>query len=323
MKKIRLINKIAPCILAMSLITVSAGCGEKKADDKKTISVIAKSKSMYWEVVNAGAGAAGEELGYEIKYAAPESEKEIDKQVEMINQAKNDKVDAMVVAPINGDYMNEAMQSAIDAGIAVITIDSKCTIENMPYIGTDNNAAGEIGGREALNMLDQSKKVGIVAVSNESEVSASRASGFEKVLSENPEVTVVETKYCNSDKELAKQQAAELIEDYPDLEMIYGVNQTTTLAICETVSEKNLAGKIKVVGFDAAEPEIEFINNGVLTGTIVQNPYNIGYLGVKNACKIADGESVSTFVDTGVTFVNSENINDSTIQLLIYPLGKK
>lgn len=320
MKRFKLPVKIASCMLAVSMMASLSACGEK--DDSKQIRIIGKTqKSVYWDVVNAGASAAGEELGYNVEYVAPEDESDIDGQISLINKAVEDKIDGIVIAPINADDMNNAMQNAQESGVAVITIDSKSSLDDMVYIGTDNYAAGKIAGTEASKMLDGSKKVAIIALTEESTLSV-RWHGFEDAVASDSGIKIVETTYCNSDKETARQQASELIDKYPDLEMICGVNQTTTLAICETIEEKGLGGKIKVVGYDASEAEVEYINNGILTGTIVQNPYNIGYLGVKNAADMADGESISNIIDTGTTFVTADNINDDAVQLLVYPLGK-
>lgn len=322
MKKKKMLTRILSCLLTMSFVTVMTSCGDKD-DKQKQIRIIGKSQqsSIYWDVVNAGASAAGEELGYNVEYIAPESEKDIDGQISLINKAVQDKVDGIVIAPINADDMNEAMQSAKDSGVSILTIDSKSSLDDMVYIGTDNYVAGTIAGTEAAKMLNESKKVAIVALNEESTLSV-RWKGFEDSVASDSSINIVEKTYCNSDKETAKKQTAELIDKYPDIEMICGVNQTTTLAICETIVEKGVQGKIKVVGYDAAEPEVEYINQGVLTGTVVQNPYNIGYLGVKNVADMADGKSISKIIDTGTTFVTADNINDEAIQLLIYPMGK-
>lgn len=323
MKKNKIIAKITSCMLIISSMAALSSCGEKE-DNSKQIRIIGKTtqqKSFYWEVVNSGASAAGEELGYNVEYVSPEDEKDIEGQISLIDKAAADKVDGIVIAPINADDMNEAMQKAKESGVSVVTIDSKCSLDDMVYIGTDNYVAGTIAGTEASKMLTESKKAAIIALTEESTLSV-RWKGFEDAVASDPSISIVEKTYCNSDKETAKQQAAELIDKYPDLEMLCGVNQTTTLAICETVAEKGVGGKIKVVGYDAAESEVEYINQGILTGTIVQSPYNMGYLGVKNVADMSDGKSVSKIIDTGTTFVTAENINDEAVQLLIYPMGK-
>ena len=83
-----------------------------------------------------------------------------------------------------------------------------------------------------------------------------------------------------------------------------------------------VADSVQVVGFDCPAEVIKYIDNGVLDGTMVQNPYNMGYLGVRYANKMLNGESITSLLDTGAVLVNKDNFSDDNIQLLVYPLGK-
>lgn len=327
----RSIVQIASLCTAMLMTVAMSGCSaDKNVSDsgeaaKGDIAVIVKSKQApeYWDVVNNGAKDAGAEIGYNIVLDAPATESDVSDQIKMIDDAVSAKCKAIVISPINTNDLNDSIKKATDAGVTVVTIDSRCSLDNVVYIGTDNRAAGNVAGREAKAYLDGTRNVAIVALAEGSDVSDQRADGFAEVIQTEEGVTIVETTYCNADRNTAKAQALELIEKYPDLELIYGVNQTSTLGICDAVAEKGLADKIDVIGIDSSEEEIEFLSTGVLDGAVIQNPYNMGYLGVRNAAKLIDGENVSLTVDTGVTFVNKDNLNNDEIQLLLYPLGKE
>ncbi|MGN1036962.1 MAG: substrate-binding domain-containing protein, partial [Ruminococcus sp.] len=196
MKKNKILARILSCMLTMSFMTVMSSCGEKE-DNSKQIRIIGKTplqNSFYWEVVNAGASAAGEELGYDVEYFAPENEKDTEGQIAIINKAKEDKIDGIVIAPINADDMNDAMQEAKKAGVSVLTIDSKCSLDDMVYIGTDNYVAGTIAGAEASKMLTESKKVAIVALTEESTL-AVRWKGFEDAVASDSTISIVEKTY--------------------------------------------------------------------------------------------------------------------------------
>ena len=327
----RSVAQIASLCAAMLMTVAMGGCSADKdvsnsgEVSKGDIAVIVKSKQApeYWNVVNNGAKDAGAEIGYNIVLDAPATESDISDQIKMIDDAVSAKCKAIVISPINTNDLNDSIKKATDAGVTVVTIDSRCSLDNVVYIGTDNRAAGNVAGREAKAYLDGTKNVAIVALSEGSDVSDQRVDGFAEVIQTEEGVTIVETTYCNADRNTAKAQALELIEKYPDLELIYGVNQTSTLGICDAVAEKGLADKIDVIGIDSSEEEIEFLGTGILDGAVIQNPYNMGYLGVRNAAKLIDGENVSLTVDTGVTFVNKDNLNNDEIQLLLYPLGKE
>lgn len=320
-------RRIAVCAVAMSLMASFSACGAKEAESSGTITVIVKSQDapQYWDVVNNGAKEAGEELGYTIDLQAPPTEADIDVQIDLVNQAVANNSKAIVIAPMNLDDINPAIQSAQEAGVKVITIDAKSSLTDLTYIGTDNTAAGAVAGREAKTLLTDSKKVAVIALAPDSDTSMQRANGFVEALcpgGETSDVTIVETLYCNSDLATAKAQALQLIEKYPDLEMIYGVNQVAATGICDAIVELGIPGKIKVIGFDSSDQLVEYLEGGVINGFVVQNPYNMGYLGVRNAVKVLEGESIGSVIDTGATFINKENLNDETVQKLLYPLGK-
>ena len=129
-------------------------------------------------------------------------------------------------------------------------------------------------------------------------------------------------KYCDNNRDSAKKRALEMIDQNPDLKMLYGVNENSTLGICDAVKERGMQGKIKVMGFNSSKEEIDYLENGVLNGLVVQTPYNMGYLGVRYATKLLDGDNVVESVDTGVMFVNNENLHTDVVQLLLNPSGQ-
>ena len=100
---------------------------------------------------------------------------------------------------------------------------------------------------------------------------------------------------------------------------MFGTNTNTTLGICQAIEELDKANDIIVVGFNSDEQELKYVRTGVLDGTIIQNPYNMGYIGVRYSIQASNGEGVAGSLDTGVTWISAKNINDDDIQLLLYP----
>jgi ribose transport system substrate-binding protein len=78
-------------------------------------------------------------------------------------------------------------------------------------------------------------------------------------------------------------------------------------------------GKVKFVGFDSGTQLVGALNSGDLQGLIVQNPFRMGYLGVRTVVQHIDGVQVDPMVDTGVTAVTSENVDDPEIEELLNP----
>lgn len=227
------------------------------------------------------------------------------------------------------------------------------------YIGTNNLAAGSVAGRQALRILEGGGKIAVISQSEGSTTGADRVQGFtneiysynssaaaamarntgmEDISTEEEDtelsqaeidevasktrfeaLNILPIKYCNNSRETAKQQAASIIKDNPDLKMFYGTNETSTLGICDAIKEAGKTGEISVIGFNSNDDEIRYIIDGTLDALVVQNPYNMGYLGVRYSDKLLNGSKISINVDTGVILVTPSNINTSDIQLLLYP----
>ena len=136
---------------------------------------------------------------------------------------------------------------------------------------------------------------------------------------------VVDVRYCNSDADAAKEMAIDMLREHPDIQLIFTTNERSTLGVCEAVESEEMRsivgedGVVSVIGFNSNDSEINYIKSGTLTGTIVQNPYNMGYLGVYYGGEAFKGSNVAKTIDTGVTFVNSANLNNDEIQLLLDP----
>ncbi|WP_455529495.1 sugar ABC transporter substrate-binding protein [Ruminococcus sp.] len=128
----------------------------------------------------------------------------------------------------------------------------------------------------------------------------------------------VQSEPCSKRKE-AKEKALAMIDQYPDLSILYGTNTNMTLGICDAINERGLAGKVFAVGFNTDDEIISNIKNGVLQGTVVQNPYVMGYVGVKFATSAINGDNITSHLNTGVSFVNADNMNNDFIKLILDP----
>ena len=129
----------------------------------------------------------------------------------------------------------------------------------------------------------------------------------------------VQTERCAKIEEAREATKKLLGTDGNGFSFLYATNTNTTLGVCAAVEELGLSGKITIIGFNSDDEELAYIRRGVLDGTIIQNPYIMGYVGVRYAKQAAAGNETAKQLDTGVTFVNSKNMNDEYIQLLLYP----
>lgn len=134
----------------------------------------------------------------------------------------------------------------------------------------------------------------------------------------NPIATMLN---CKGSSEVAKEQVLQLLSNDTDhrIKVIFTTGERSTIGACEAVAEADMIGKVAIIGYNTNETQLYYLKNGTLTGLIVQNPYNMGYLGVYYSGKILSGENVASIVDTGSAYVTRENLNSDEVRLLLDP----
>ncbi|MCM1506781.1 MAG: substrate-binding domain-containing protein [Ruminococcus flavefaciens] len=312
-------------------LAFSGGCG--KDDDEDYIAVVSKSLDQYWDATKKGVEDAGEEMKIKVTYDASEKE-DVTAQVKYVNKAISNKADVIVIAPVEDtDELAEALKKAQSNGINVITIDSDVREEvRSSCISTNNTYGGAIAGRKMSEILGGHGNIGIITHIPTSSTAIERKGGFISQIEEyNAEagedvLNILATESGDGDIQKSKEAALKIIKDNPDIDAIYATNQGSTIGACLAVDELGKADSIQIIGFDSFnkgdgfESAESYTESGVLDGFIVQNPYNMGYLGVRYAKDIINGQTISTAIDTGATLVTKDNINDSDVKLIMNPM---
>ncbi len=323
-------NNLCLILLFIILSITLLGCS---AEDDKTpmtgryIAVICKgSQHEFWRTVEQGAMDAGEELGIRITFEAPEDESQIDAQIEMMEKAISEHADAIVLAPLDTDKLNPSIEKAYKENIPVITLDSDVTSTlRKATIGTDNESAGAIAARNAISLMNGKGQIAVVSYVEGAQTAIARNNGFINEINANNEnntMDIVDLQYCDGDSNKAYAIAKEYISKYPDLACIYAANEGSAVGVAKAVEEFNKQDDLVIIGFDSSAEEIDYLSRGIIDGMMVQNPYNMGYLGVRNINKVLDDKKIEAKIDTGATYVDSNNLEDEDTQWLLYPLGK-
>ena len=104
---------------------------------------------------------------------------------------------------------------------------------------------------------------------------------------------------------------------------IFSSNESTTFGMLRALQDGGWAGKVHFVGFDSSSKLIEALSAGQLDGLILQNPFAMGYLGVKTAVAYLNKQPIEKRVDTGETLVTKENMDKPEIKELLSPDLKK
>lgn len=328
--------RLLACTLAASVALLGTSCGAAK--QQETIFVIGQSQGIqFWDLVQKGAEDAGYELGYKIVYENAVNTQDTDTQKLLIQRAVNEKAKAVVFAPNDPNALNEDLAAAQNAGLKLVSIDAPTSMQGISYIGTDNKSAGAIAGRNAnSSILYGNGEVAIIKHSDTSSTAKERVDGFKESFTGDSRwneatrkgVHFVMEENCQGNLETAKELALQAIEKYPDLKLIYTTNEKSTIGACQAVAQLELQGKVRVIGYNSNDSEVSYLMDQTLTGTIIQSPYNMGYLGVKYATDllktvevngVKTEKTIPASVDTGATYITINNYSDDISQLLIHP----
>lgn len=285
------------------------------------IAVVPKGTThTFWRTVQAGAVKAGEELNAEILWNGPAKETDRAGQIAIIEDFISAKVDALVMAACDAKALVPTVQQALKAGIPVITIDSGIASDDaLSFVATDNVKGAEQAGDELAKLIGEEGKVGLIPFIKGAATSDMREEGFRKAIARYPKITIASTLYSQSSASDGMKAAENMLTSNPDLKGIFAANEPGVIGAAQAIKQRKLVGKVKLVGFDAADAEIRALQEGVIQALVVQDPFKMGYEGVKAAVDAIQGKEVDKRIDTGVRLVTQDNMNDPEIHKLLYP----
>lgn len=282
----------------------------KDASDISVILVTMDGLDNHWVNVDAGASAAAEELGINYQWMQPDK-KDTQLQIEVLNNAIASDPDVLIVAAVDPDAIVSTLQSALDAGIKLIYVDSAANIDASASFRTDNYVAGEEAGKQELAQLEAkgitSGDIGVVSFSNATQTAVDRTGGFVSVF-EDTDFNILEVQYGNS--EVAASQAAAENFISQGVVGLYGDNEPGAVGVGNAVAA-NADWEGVAVGFDASSATLDLVDKGALYCVMAQNPKAMGDGAVRAAYTLATGGTLEeTDVDTGATVVTKENSAD-------------
>jgi len=320
-------------VLATSLLALlgaATAFKTKKPGEKIIIAGIGKSIHAYWREVELGMRAAEKKLkGCQVRWFVPPKE-DVRAQVSTFESFIAQGIDGIVIGPSNPAAIKTVVQRALNAGIPVITFDTDAPDSGrLLYVGTDNYKAGYEAGKVMVKVLKGKGKVAICTGSLTALNSVQRMEGFRAAL-KRTQVQVVETYNDGEDKAKALANAQAALQKYPDLAGFYGVYAFNGPACAQAVKMAGKVGKVKIVCFDTTAEHMQLIKQGLITATIGQRPFMMGYRsteilyrmvteGVEKVLRDLKMEKLppeKRHLDTGIDIVTKVNMEAYRKQLL-------
>ena len=300
-------------VAALALTAVFAQGASESSSKSYNIHLITMDQmDQHWVACNQGAQDAGKELGVKVVFNSPDT-KDDNKQIECINNSVAQGADAILVAANAPDSQVSALKEAAAAGVKIVYVDSPANFESLRLFATDNEAGGKKIGEALLAELNKkgitSGKIGVIGVNPATESCNSREKGSRSAFA-GTNFTLLETQYCDGDATRSKEAADNFIAQ--GCVAVYGSNEGSTVGAGNAVKEAKAAG-IDVIGCgsDASDTNKSLVKEGALLCIMGQNPYQMGYQGVKAAVDILNGVDMGgyKYVDTGVNVITAANVD--------------
>jgi len=320
---------IALVLLAGLMAAVSCNRSGSKNSKKLTIAVIPKGTSHeFWKSIHAGAVKAQRELStngaeVEIIWKGPLREDDREQQIQVVEGFTSQGVNGIVLAPLDNRALARPVEEAKSAGVPTVIIDSALESQSIvSFVATDNRKGGMLGADRLGELLGGKGKVILLRYAEGSASTEEREAGFLQEMKQKfPNIQLISTdQYAGATRDTAKRASENLLNRFgDDVQGIFCPNESTTAGMLSALQDAGKAGKVMFVGFDTSQSFIDAMRARQLHGIVVQNPFNMGYLGVRTMLESLQGKPVEKRIDTGVTMITLDNLDGAETQTLLHP----
>jgi ribose transport system substrate-binding protein len=324
---------IAALALASAVLAQACGGDSKPAEGGAAplrIAVVPKGATHeHWKRVRIGAEKAAAEFTakgtpVEVIWKAPIREDDREQQVQVVEGFTSQKVSGIVLAPLDSHALMRPVEEAGQSGIPTVIFDSALAdpSKGVSYVSTDNEKGGRLAARRMAELLGGKGTVLMLRYQEGSAATEERERGFaEELKAAAPGITLLPSdQYAGATRDTAKRTSENLLNRFADkVDGIFTSNESATAGMLLALQDIGKAGAVTFVGFDYSSSFIEPLRKGEIKGFTVQNPVNMGYLSVKTMVDHLQGRTVPKTVDTGVTMVTLENLEQPDIQAIINP----
>lgn len=324
-------NKKWITLAALLLVLAAAGIWNsflRQSGGEKKWSLIYIPKTEdgtndFWTSLLSGTRTAAREYNADLEILAPSREQDVDRQIELLEEAIRKMPDAILLSPSSFDACDRLLEEAREKGIKITFIDSytENVVQDLT-VATDNLEAGRKLGEFASTLVDEDARIAIVSHVKGVSTAMEREQGFREGLGKL-EKNVEEVVYCDSLFDKSYKLTRELMEKYPNLSMIAGMNEYSAVGAARAVKDAGAENRIAVVGIDSSQEAVQLMEKGVYKGFVVQKAFKMGYMGVRETLRMLNGEKTEKNIDSGCELVVPDNMYDSEIEKLIFPFNLK
>jgi ribose transport system substrate-binding protein len=298
-------------LFSSAAIIALLAAGAATAQEKKSLAFVVNGASDFWKIAEAGVKKAQAELPkYEMSLKYPEQSAAAIQQ-RMMDDLVAAGTDAIMVSAVDPKTSTEAL-NRVGGQIPLFTTDSDAPAsKRIAYIGSSNVDLGKDAGELMKKAMPEGGKcmgfVGLPGADNARE----RIEGIRAAI-KGSKVELVDVRGDDIDQTRAKRNVEDTLSANPNINCMVGIYSYNTPRIYEVLKEAGQLGKIKIIGFDEDPITLGGVREGTIAGTVVQNPYEWGYQGMKLMAKYLEGDK-SGIPANGLIIVPGQVIDKSNV----------
>jgi len=305
-------------LVAIGLVLL-AGCNRQQ---QRRVAVIPKGTAhVFWQSVHAGAVAAGQELKIEILWDGPPNETDYSRQLEIFDSMMNRHVDGIVVAAADRTTLNASLDRAASAKVPVVVFDSGVDSTNfVSFVATNNFKAGQMGARKLAELIGGKGPIAMISNAPGSASTTDRERGFHDVIDKDfPGIKVVAEQFSMSNRARAMSSMENILNAHPELVGVFASSEPSSVGVSQALKSHSLAGKMRFVGFDSSEGLVEDLGAGVIDALVAQDPFRMGYEGVRVVNDKLNGKTPEKQIDLAATVITKADLEKEEIKKLLHP----
>lgn len=266
----------------------------------------------YWKLVEEGARAAAQKYGVLLEYAGPK-QSDLNIHLKTIEMSAAAKVDGIMTQGLSDEQFTPLINRVVSKGIPVITVDTDSAYSGrLAYVGTDNYYSGYLAGRALVEDTDGKANVAIITGSFSRNHQVQRVQGFKDAVKKEKDIHIIAVEESQISRVKAAEKANQIMQEHPEVNAFFGTSALDGIEIAHVVEKYNKQKEIYIIGFDTLPETLNYIRQGTIKATVVQEPYEMGYRSVEMLIDLTEGKSVPPIVHTETRIMRIEDIPASS-----------
>ncbi len=284
-----LLNKRTFVGLAAALVAGVAFAPAAYPQAKKTLAFVVNVPADFWTIARRGTEKAQKELpNYNIEFYIP-GQMSAAEQKRILEDLLAKNVAGVSISPVDPDNSGEILNRVAEKAV-LFTQDADAPKSNrVMYLGTDNVAAGRQAGELMKKALPNGGKAMLFVGTMDAANARERTQGIKEAIA-GTKIEIIDIRTDGGDQAKAKANAEDTLTKYPNIDLLAGLWAYNTPQIYNAVKAAGKEGKLKIVGFDEDQQTLKGIAEGVIEGTVVQQPYEFGYQSMIKLAKYIEGD---------------------------------